>query len=107
MKILLDESLPLKLRSDFGSEHEVWTVRDGGWLGKKNGVLLKLMVENGFELFVPVDRNLQYQQNFERSELIIVVLCARNNRRETLAALISKVFERIALGDLKNVIEIS
>jgi len=51
MKILLDESLPRKLRSDFGSEHEVWTVRDKGWIGKKNGVLLKLMTENGFELF--------------------------------------------------------
>lgn len=30
MKILLDESLPRKLRQDFGMEHEVWTVRDKG-----------------------------------------------------------------------------
>jgi len=37
MKILLDESLPRKLRYDFPEEHEVWTVRDMGWLGKKNG----------------------------------------------------------------------
>ncbi len=35
MKILLDESLPRKLRDDFGDEHDVWTVRDKGWLGKK------------------------------------------------------------------------
>ena len=39
MKILLDESLPRKLRYDFEDEHEVRTVRDMGWLGKKNGEL--------------------------------------------------------------------
>jgi hypothetical protein len=37
MKILLDESLPRKLKNDFGIDHEVWTVRDKGWLSKKNG----------------------------------------------------------------------
>jgi len=48
MKILLDESLPRKLRQDFGSEHEVWTVRDKGWLGKKNGEL-QLLIPKIFE----------------------------------------------------------
>ncbi len=62
MKILLDESLPRKLRNDFGAEHEVWTVRDKGWLGKKNGELLKLLVAESFNLFVTVDQNLSYQQ---------------------------------------------
>lgn len=28
MRILLDESLPRKLKKDFGLEHEVYTVRD-------------------------------------------------------------------------------
>jgi len=58
MKILLDESLPRKLKNDFGNTHQVFTVRDKNWLGKKNGTLLKLMVEEGFELFITVDRNL-------------------------------------------------
>lgn len=40
MKILLDESVPRKLKYDFGNNHEVWTVRDKGWLGYKNGNLL-------------------------------------------------------------------
>ena len=51
MKILLDESLPRKLRIDFGPEHEVWTVRDKGWLSKKNGGLLRLMTDDNFEIF--------------------------------------------------------
>lgn len=65
MKILLDESLPHKLRNDFGTEHEVWTVRDKGWLGKKNGELLRLLIDNNFEIFVTVDRNLPYQQTWK------------------------------------------
>ena len=107
MKILLDESLPRKLKNEFGKEHDVWTVRDKGWLGYKNGVLLKLMVDNGFELFVTVDRNLPYQQNVERSGLIICVLCAIDNRLETLVKLIPKLFERLKESGLQNVIEIS
>jgi len=54
MKILLDESLPRKLKYDFGVDHEVLTISDKGWLGKKNGELLRLMIDNGFELFVTV-----------------------------------------------------
>jgi predicted nuclease of predicted toxin-antitoxin system len=107
MKILLDESLPRKLKNDFGTQHEVWTVRDKDWLGQKNGALLKLMVENNFELFVTVDRNLQYQQNLEQLPLTIIVLSAVDNRRETLAKLIPKLFDRLAEGNSQNVIEIS
>jgi len=107
MKILLDESLPRKLRADFGSNHEVWTVRDKGWLGKKNGELLKLMINDRFELFVTVDRNLPYQQNVDRLPLTIFVLIAKDNRRSSLQILVSLIFERIAQGNLQNVIEIS
>lgn len=107
MKILLDESLPGKLRNDFSKEHEVLTVRDMGWLGKKNGELLRLMTENNFKLFITVDRNLPYQQNLQRFTLIIIVLRAKDNTRETLRLLIPKIFERLANGDLQNVIEIA
>ena len=106
MKILLDESLPRKLKYDFGDEHDVFTVRDKQWLGKKNGELLKLMVADEFELFVTVDRNLSYQQNLERLPLTIFVLCAFDNRRETLKELIPKLIDRLAEGNLENVIEI-
>lgn len=107
MKILLDESLPRKLKNDFGTNHQVYTVRDKGWLGQKNGTLLKLMMEEGFDILVTVDRNLPYQQNMERLSITIFVLCAFNNRRETLAQLIPKLFNRLEEGNLQNVIEIS
>ncbi len=49
MKLLLDENLPKKLKNDY-SNHETYTIRDMGWQGIKNGQLLTLMVENGFEV---------------------------------------------------------
>ena len=61
MKILLDESLPIKLCELFGEGYTVLTVRDMNWLGKKNGELLRLISENNFDVFVTADRNLPYQ----------------------------------------------
>lgn len=107
MKILLDESLPRKLRNDFGTEHEVWTVRDKAWLGKKNGELLSLVSENKFDLFVTVDRNLKFQQNLSLFSLTIVVLCAFDNRRSTLKLLIPKIFQQLNSANIHTIIEIS
>jgi predicted nuclease of predicted toxin-antitoxin system len=107
MKILLDESLPYKLRQSFPNEHQVFTVKDKGWLGEKNGALLKLMADDGFEVFITVDQNLPYQQNIEKLPLTIVVLCAVNNRLETLQALIPKLLYTLAKGNLPKVIEVS
>ena len=107
MKILLDESLPRKLRNDFGSEHEVWTVRDKKWLGKKNGELLRLVIGDGFDVFVTVDQNLPYQQNLKMLPFAIIVLCAQNNRRETLRRLLPKLFEIVRQIERGTVTEIS
>lgn len=106
MKILLDESLPGKLRSDFGGGHLVSTVRDKGWLGKKSGDLLNLITENNFDLFITVDRNLRFQQNLQKLSITIIVLCAVNNRRETLQKLIPKIFETINENNTNTLIEI-
>ena len=107
MKILLDENLPKQLKADFGPDYEVKTVRDMGWLGKKNGELLGLIVFNGFDFFVTIDKNLRYQQNLDRIELKIFLLLAINNRRETLQILIEKIKEKIKEGELQKLNEVS
>jgi predicted nuclease of predicted toxin-antitoxin system len=106
MKILLDENLPKQLKADFGPNYDVRTVSDMGWLGKKNGELLGLMVFNGFDFFVTIDKNLRYQQNLNRMELKIFLLLAINNRRETLQALVEKIKDKIREGNLQKVNEI-
>ncbi len=60
MKLLLDENLPKRLKEDF-SDYEVFTVRELGWNGIKNGELLRLMIENGFNALLTFDKNLQHQ----------------------------------------------
>lgn len=106
MRILLDESIPRKLRNDFDTTHEVWTVRDKGWLGKKNGELLKLMSDDAFELFITVDRNLRYQQNLKTFSLTIIVLCGHDNRRETLKKLIPSIFAKLTDESIHTIIEV-
>jgi hypothetical protein len=76
------------------------------WLGQKNGVLIKLMIDEGFDALVTVERNLPYQQNLERLPISVFVLCAMNNQLQTLQALVPKLLERIERGDFQNVNEI-
>jgi predicted nuclease of predicted toxin-antitoxin system len=107
MKILLDESLPRKLSEFFGTEHEVLTVRDMNWLGKKNGELLRLVTENNFEVFVTADRNLPYQQNLKAITFILAILCGVNNRQETYINLIPKLLYLLKNSESPSVIQVS
>lgn len=91
MKILLDENLPRKLKVDLGPENEVLTIGDMGWNGKKYGELLGLMVTNGFEGFVTIDKNLQYQQHIAKFRLQIYILNAVSNRIETLRPFVQQL----------------
>ncbi|MDQ3491037.1 MAG: hypothetical protein M3449_08230 [Acidobacteriota bacterium] len=84
MKILLDENLPRKLKLSIGDAHEVRTVREQSWLGKRNGELLGLMTLDGFDAFVTIDKNLQYQQNLNRFPIKLFILDSPNNKIETL-----------------------
>jgi predicted nuclease of predicted toxin-antitoxin system len=83
MKLLLDENLPKKLKNDL-SQHEVYTVRDMGWNSKKNGELLKLMLSKHFDVLLTFDKNLQFQQNFEKYPICVIVLNAEDNSYLTL-----------------------
>ena len=73
MKVLLDENLPTKLRFDFSKDFQIITVKEMGWLGKKNGELLGLLTLNGFDCFVTVDKNLKYQQNLSKFDNLIEI----------------------------------
>jgi hypothetical protein len=77
VRVLLDENLPHKLRACI-SQHEVTTVAYAGWGGLKNGELLKIAEEAGFEVFVTGDRALEYQQNITGRKIAIVSLSAQN-----------------------------
>jgi PIN like domain len=90
MRILLDECVPRPLRREFPG-HDVRTIREMGWAGKKNGELLALMAGAGFEVLLTVDQNLRYQQNLTGSAVAVVVMVASSNRLPDLIPLVSKV----------------
>lgn len=61
MKIILDESVPQKLRLLIDG-HTVVTTWFQGWSGLKNGALLTASEEAGFDLFITADQELTCQQ---------------------------------------------
>ena len=92
MLLLLDENLPRKLKQDFPG-HEVFTIRDKGWHGLKNGALLQKLLENNFHALITYDKNLQHQQNFKKYPLTVFVLSTRVNTYPLLTKLSSRIIE--------------
>ena len=97
MKLLLNESLPKRLRTLLPS-HEVSTVALQGLAGIKNGTLLRLAAEH-FDAFLAADQNLGYQQNLKLLALSVVVLEAHSNKLEAYVPLVAGL--EAALKSLK------
>ena len=68
MRLLLDESVPSRLRRSLAS-HEVRTVGEMGWSGTKNGKLLALAGAD-FDAFVTVDKNLAHNRTWPAFRLL-------------------------------------
>ena len=65
------------------------------------------MTLNGFEAFITLDKNLQFQQNLYRFPITIFVLSHFNNQYETLKELIPQVLQHIERGiSPSNIVEI-
>ncbi len=106
MRILLDESLPRKLKQGLPG-HEAKTVPEMGWAHKQNGEPMDLAAGK-FDVFVTANQNLQYQQNLQGAKLGVIVLIAHDNRFDTLRLLMPKVLAvlpTIRQGDLVEISE--
>ena len=89
MRLLLDESVPRRLRQDLPA-HTVKTVVEMGWGGMKNGALLARAAQE-FEAFITVDQNLAYQQSHTTLPLAVIVLLASSNKLQALLPLIPRL----------------
>ena len=105
MRLLLDENLPKKLKKNF-LEHQIFTIREKGWTGKSNGVLLQLMSRGKFDALITFDQNLQHQQNFKNYTLTVIVLIAPDNSYLTLKGLVPKIKSIISSDLTPGAIEI-
>ncbi|HZH38138.1 MAG TPA: DUF5615 family PIN-like protein [Flavisolibacter sp.] len=96
MKLLLDENLPVKLKYRFlDAGFEAFTTKDREWLGKENGELLQLLIENNFTTFITFDNSLSFQQNFIRYPIQVVVLIAKDNTYDTIMEFFSAIIEKL------------
>ena len=68
---------------------------DKGRAGKKDGEIMKLLKAENFDAFLTFDRNLQYQQNFQRFSVPVLVLNAPDNTYLTLKELVPAIIKEI------------
>jgi hypothetical protein len=61
---------------------------------------LELLTENKFDALLTFDKNLQYQQNFTKYTIAVIVLDASDNSYATLKDLVPKI-KNVLAADLK------
>ena len=89
MRVLLDECLPRKLKSEL-AEHEVRTAQEQGWAGLKNGDLLRV-ANASFDVLLTVDRNIAFQQTLKGLSIAVVAMVAKSNRYRDLRPMLAQV----------------
>jgi len=97
VRILLDECVDQRFRYELPG-HEVSTVQEAGWAGKKNSELLKL-AQGRFEVFITVDRNLYFQQSLTQFTISIAIISAPTNRLQDLRPLAPKLLNQLSKID--------
>jgi hypothetical protein len=105
MRLLLDESLPYRLKAVFPG-HQVNTVPEMGWKSLSNGELLG-RASGLFQVFLTADKKLQYQQNVARFDIAVLVLSARQNRFQDYEPLIPRLLEALSRIRPGEVIRVS
>jgi len=97
MRILLDECVNPRLKEAFPG-HEVSTTHEMGWNNSPDGKLLHLAQER-FDVFVTIDRSLEYQQNLAKFDLAVVVVETVDNQMDSYRPLFARLQE--AVNDAK------
>ena len=73
MKTLLDEHVDVRFKAALLGI-EIYTVREMGWLGSKNGVLKAKMEAEGFRILITADKNMPFQKNLSTLTFAIVIM---------------------------------
>jgi hypothetical protein len=73
MNVLFDQGTPVPIRP-FLTRHAIATVYERRWHQLKNGDLIRMAEQNGFDVLLTTDQNLKYQQNLRARNIAVVVL---------------------------------
>ena len=105
MRVLLDECVPRKLKSSL-TGHECRTVPEEGLAGKRNGELLALAEKAGFDVFLSVDRGIEFQQNLQSRRIAVLLVRAQSSRLADLLPHVPEILrrlERLCPGEVVSV----
>lgn len=97
-RVLLDENVDRLLKPLFDPDLDVVTVREQGWDGVTNGKLLQAASAE-FDVFVTMNRNLQYQQNLRVLDLAVVVIRSVSNAFVDVAPLMPIVNTSVRIAE--------
>lgn len=104
MRILLDENFPVDFAKHLAGV-EVLTVHGLGWSGIKNGELMRRAGEV-CDVFLTMDRNLEFQQNMKILPFGVIVVRAVSNRIADLKPLAPAIFAaatKVSAGQIERV----
>lgn len=94
MRLLLDECVPRKLKGRL-TGHRCRTVPEEGLAGRRNGELLKLAEKAGFDVFLSVDRGIEFQQNLQTRQIAVLVVRAVSSRLSDLLPHVPEILKRL------------
>jgi len=102
MKLLLDEQVPRRLALEFPAEFVMKTAQEMGWASERNGELLALARDHGFDALITADKNMEYQQNSKSLPLTVIVMAPLFNRLSDLVPLVPSVVRLLRENDKKK-----
>ena len=105
MKIIIDECLPKRVVQLF-AKHEVWTVPQIGLSGSTDTILLDELNARGIDVFITIDGNIEYQQQFQNRVFGTIVIRSVSNRFSDLLHLKEALVKAVMTVTPGNIIHI-
>ncbi len=105
MKIVIDECLPKRV-TQFFEKGSAYTVPQMGLSGFKDTELLEELDKREINVFVTIDGNIEYQQQFINRKFGTVVIISVSNRFNDLLHLkdkILKAVDTVSKGKIEHV----
>jgi len=94
MQIIIDECLPKRLTKLFPN-HDVYTVPQIGLAGYKDTELLNELDYKDINIFITIDRNIEYQQLFSNRGFGTIIIRSVSNRFSDLEHFKDELLEAI------------
>jgi hypothetical protein len=94
MRVLLDECVPRKLKSRL-TGHECRTAPEEGLAGQRNGELLSLAEKAAFDVFLSLDRGIEFRQNLQSRRIAVLVVRAGSSRLADLLPHVPEILKTL------------